>query len=136
MNKGILFSGSRKNAELAREHIKNHGILYWCLPKGVNYSKYYFPIIGLLHVKKEGIRYKCTINDIMPFSTYHFDDSKKKPSSWIHEQKVEKKSYKSTLVITKITPFQYDTFSLKNWKGEPIRNAPQGGYSKIIIPDY
>ena len=135
MKKGILFSGTEKNAELAQEHTKNHGVLYWCLTKTIKYSTWSFPIVGLLHVKEKGVRYKCTISDIMPFLTYHFDDSKKKPTAWIQEQIDEKKSYKSTLVITKIVSSDYDTFSLKNWEGQSIGNAPQGGYSKVIIPD-
>jgi len=56
MKKGILFSGSRENVELAYNHVKEQGVLYWCLAKPVNYDKYRFPITGLLHIKDEGVR--------------------------------------------------------------------------------
>lgn len=133
MKKGILFSGKEDNVELAKTHVEEHGIAYWSLSVFFKYKIYRFPINALLHVKGKGIRYKCIITDVIPFHPLHFKDSKKKPIIWVKEQKIEKKNYKVTFVISKMTPFYYETNRLKNWKGGFIGNAPQS-YAKIIIP--
>ena len=107
--RGILFSGTKENVELALKHIKEHGIVYWCLGVGLKYEKYCFPIIGPLHVKDEGVHYKCIITDIMPFSSCHFKYPKKKPTAWIEEQQIEEKKYKTTLAISE----SFSEFDLK-----------------------
>ena len=131
---GILFSGSRRNADLANSHIREHGIVYWCLAKNMKYANLRFPITALIHVKKEGVRYKCFISDVMPFSPLHFSDLKKKPKIWVQDQHTTRKKYRATLAISKISTFYYNTKKLKNCEGIAIGNAPQGGYIKIIIP--
>lgn len=131
--KGILFSGSEENVELTKTHIREHGIVYWSLPVTLKYEEYRFPIIALLHVKGKGVRYRCIISDVIPFRAFHFKDPKKKAAAWIKEQKIEKRNYMVTLVISKMTSFDYETQKLRNWEGRLIGNAPQG-YTKIIIP--
>jgi len=131
--KGILFSGSEENVELAKKHIMQHGIVYWCLPVPIKYEEERFPIIALLHVKGKGICYKCSISDIIPFHPLHFKDPKKKPVAWVEGQRTERRKYKATLSISKMRPFYYNTIKLKKRDGGVIGNAPQG-YSKIMIP--
>jgi len=97
--RGILFSGTKENVSLALSHIHKHGIIYWCLPVNLKYYEFYFPVIALLHVKGDIVRYKCIINDIMPYSSCHFSDPKKKPITWIKGQKVEKRKYNDLFPI-------------------------------------
>lgn len=133
--KGILFSGSEKNAALAYKHWRDHGVVYWSLTKNLNYSKFHFPIIALLHVTpKKGVRYKYVISDVVKYSLEHHKDLKKKPKDWPEEQKMKKRKFEVTLVISKIFPFCYPTDKLKNWDERTIRGYPQGNYFKIIIP--
>ena len=130
---GILFSGSKENADLAVNHCRKHGIVYWSLPVPFNYAKYHFPIKALLHIKGAQVGYECIINDAVRYSPTHFKDPKKKPEPWVKGWKAEKRRYKVTFAISRMAPFTYKTSRLKKLNGTTVANPPQG-YAKIIIP--
>jgi Endonuclease NucS len=127
----ILFSANQNRTSIddAIRHLADHKELYWSMPLAIK-QQFNFPIYGLIHLTGEQVEYRATISDILPFSPDHFDPSVK-PEAW----RKNPKEYKSSIVITEIAPFSYPTLSLKKPDGTDVRAAPEGGYTRIVLPD-
>jgi hypothetical protein len=133
---GIIFccsSEEKSNPLEAMEHLKNNEEIYWSTPFGVRGESLPFPIIGLIHITKDAVRYKCTIRNIKKYDSSDHLNPLKKPARWIKEQSDNPRQYRSTLIFEKIEPFDYDTKELKDTSGQRIMNPPRG-YQKIILP--
>ncbi len=130
---GILFSGKLDNVKDAVEHLQKNKELYWTTTFNIKFDKLSFPVIGLLHVKGDKVRYKCNIIDIKPFSPSDYNDSLKKPDRWRVEYRNDPTKRKVTLIINKMINFDYDTKELVKVNGETVKNPPQT-YIKVFIP--
>ena len=133
---GILFcSKIDNNPPAAIEHLKNNEKLYWStIGFSIKRENFTYPLIGLIHISGDNVRYKCKIADIKPYESSHHQDSTKKPQEWIIEQKdYPRTNYGSTLVIIEIEPFYYETRELMGIDGNKVNNPPRG-YQRITLP--
>lgn len=134
---GILFCCRFEEASNpldAMAHLKTNKWLYWSVGYPIRKDRLLLlPIIGLMHMTKDRVRYKCIIKEVKVYEPSDHLDSSKKPESWIRKQKENPRIYKSTMIFEQIEPFDYDTRELKGLNGQRIKNPPRG-YQKIILP--
>jgi len=132
---GLWIPGDFYNILDTFEHLKSHKEVYWSTGKGIkDYGVLSFPLIGLLYLNKKGdIRAICKIREILPFSPAHYKDICNKPKRWITRWKKKKDRKAITLVISKITPFYYETNKLKNIFRKKFK--PGQNCIKIILPN-
>lgn len=135
----ILFSAdpSIGNIQDAINHLRTHKELYWEVGYNIDKNKFTFPLIGYIHIKKIGVKYRVVIKDIKPHKKYHYTGQeayKIKPKEWIEGYNGDE-SWKSCYVFTRIEELTdvIDTLSIKKENGESITLAPQG-YVRIIDP--
>jgi hypothetical protein len=131
----ILFSADPSRTELddAVRHLAEQRELYWTVGFEIDRKQFAYPIEGYIHVKRGQVEYKASIGDIVPFSRKHYEDPALKPKVWRDEYKKNPHPGKYSFVITGITPFSYDTHSLKKIDGTPVRKPPEN-YVRIISP--
>ena len=134
---GILFccrSEEASNPLDAMAHLKTNKELYWSVGYSIRKDRLpSLPIVGLMHMTKDTVRYECIIKDIKKYEPSDHLDPAKKPENWIRRQKDNPRIYKSTIIFEKIEPFDYDTKELQDVDGQRITNPPRG-YQKIILP--
>jgi hypothetical protein len=101
-----------------------------------------FPIAGFIHICKDKIRYVACIEDMLPFSRDHYENpalaKAVKPVQWLTEwqkniNNIRFDGWKNAFVITDIIPFEYDTYTLRRYNGEPVTHPPQN-YIRILAP--
>jgi hypothetical protein len=140
----ILFSANPKIVTMSHaiSHLNSYDQLYFEVKFPILKDQFSFPMVGFIHMSGDKVRYAAKINDIFPFSRVHYEDPhlahKVKPRPWLMEWKENKNNikydkWKNALVITKIVPFEYDTYALQRANGTYIRNPPQG-YIKVLPP--
>ena len=123
----VLFSGNVKSANNAENYLQNHNEFFWDVGFNLEKNKYVFPILGYMHIPGRQVEYIVTIKDIIPFSLQHYQDREWKDDG----ENVTQFNWKSTLVITQIKPFSYDTHKFKKYSGGFIDNPPQG-YIRVL----
>lgn len=134
----ILFSARNGIVEAAIDHLGDPDrCVYWSLAVPMKANELSTPIVGLIHVKGDQVKYRATIDRIIPYDPAHDDDPEVKPTLW-RDEKAKKSPDRRPLfdlVISQIVPFSYETTSLlKKINGEPVKQAPQG-YVRILLPD-
>lgn len=134
----ILFSANPSMVEMddAMNHLENHKELYWSIGVPIIGDKFSFPIFGFIHLSGSQVEYRALISDIIPFSPKHYDDPAVKPEAWRQRWKEEQTAHawKSTIVMTEIVPFSFDTYRVEKFGGGLITHPPQG-YVRVIPPN-
>lgn len=130
---GILFSAKPNNAQLSVEHLDNNAELYWTTTFPIKSSSYSFPVIGLMHINGDKVRYKCRIIDIRTFKPSDYSDPAKKPYLWRNEYHKNPTARSTTLVITKMPKFDYRTKDLIKIDGTLVKQHPQR-HVRVYIP--
>jgi hypothetical protein len=139
----ILFSANPKIVTMSDviSHLKNYDQVYFEVKFPIIKAQFSSTIIGFIHISGQNVKYAAEITDIVPFSTTHYEDSnsyKIKPEKWLIEWKnnvnnIRNDNWKHALVITKVIPFEYDTYAFKRTNGKNIKIPPLG-YVKVLLP--
>jgi len=140
----ILFSAKPSVVDMndAISHLRNHDELYFEVKFDIDKSQFSFPLLGFIHISGDKVRYRATIKDIVLFSKEHYEKADfaelVKPRKWRDEWKdninnIRYDSWKHALIITEIDKFEYDTYSIKKYKGGVVKQPPQR-YTRIILP--
>src|SRR3954471_1603019 len=142
MMDAILFSANPHIVDIddVAKHLSNHETLYWTV--GFPFSKatketLSFPIYGFIHVSGHGqVEYRTLVHDIVPFSPSHFANPSLKPAPWREEYKANpnERPLKSSLVMTEIVQFSFDTYQFEKYGGGLIKRPPQR-YVRVISPN-
>jgi hypothetical protein len=133
----ILFSAkpSMVDVDDAVRHLASHAQLYWEVGFPIKRETFTFPMLGYIHVCKDQVRYRVIIEDIVPFSSNHYEDLEfartVKPDPWIREWTenigtIRSHHWKNALVITMIEPFSCVTTEFRKPDGSLVQHAPQG----------
>lgn len=128
------------------DHLKNNEELYWEIRFNINKNNFSFPMVGLIHISGDKVRYKVIIKDIIPFSSTHFENTelaqRVKPKKWRESWNSgtdefyspgNRHKLKRELVITEINDFDYPTKDIKDLRGSVISRAPMN-YIRILDP--
>jgi HKD family nuclease len=141
----ILFSADPKLVDMADaiQHLHTHDNLYFEVKFPIKKEAFSFPLAGFVHISGDQVRYAARIEDILPFSTDHYDNPQLapnvKPTQWLRDWQqntnaIRSDLWKHALVITEIIPFNYDTKQLLRKKdGKPVKHPPQK-YTKVLPP--
>jgi len=143
----ILFSANANIVVVddAVRHLADHSELYWEVGFPVarkTMETLTFPILGYMHISGGQVEYRVTIKDILPFTNDHYENKSLarsvKPEAWILEWKrnaenVKPRVWKSTLVLTRIEPFSWNTYDFHKLDGTHITHPPQR-YARVMDP--
>ena len=139
----ILFSVNPKITDMydATKHLKKYKKLYFEVKFPINKNNFHFPIKGFIHLSGLRIGYIVDIVYIFQFSSDHYDPilaKDLKPGIWIEEYQkntngARDAAWKNALVLTKIVPFDYDTYSLTKVDGGKVTHPPHK-YIKVLSP--
>ena len=140
----ILFSANPKLVKMSDviAHLKNHEHIYFEVKFPIRKARYIFPMTGFIHISGNQVRYVATIEDILPFSRDHYENSKLaqavKPVRWLEEWRdninnIRFDNWRYALVISHIDFFEYDTYALIKYDGEPVTLPPQK-YIRVLPP--
>ena len=140
----ILFSANPTMVKIddAIRHLADHDELYWEVGFRLVPDKFSFPILGFIHISGGQVEYKATIRDVIPFSPNQYEDRdlaiQVKPEPWLREWKEnlnDERSYttrNTTLVMTKLEPFSYDTFQFRKIQFV-IRPKATSEFCRLIV---
>ena len=139
----ILFSIDPKMANMSDVivHLQTNDQLYFEVKFPIRKEHFSFPLSGFIHVKGDKVRYVVAIEDIVPFSIDHYESPLAnflKPTRWLFEWKNNTNNcrfdlWKNALVITNVTPFEYETSALQKYTGGAVVRPPQN-YIRILPP--
>ncbi len=119
----ILFSANPKLVKMsdAIAHLKTHEHLYFEVKFPIRKARFLFPMAGFIHISGNKVRYVATIEDILSFSSDHYENSRLaqavKPARWLEEWRdninnIRFDHWRNALVISHIAFFEYDTYAL------------------------
>ena len=138
MADAILFSANPSMVDVddARRHLEDHKELYWTVGFPIAKDQFSFPIFGFIHISGGQVEYRALVNDIVPFSANHYEDSSWKPAAWRERWKndPDERAWKNSLVMTEISPFSFETYQFEKYGGGLITHPPQG-YVRVIPPN-
>jgi hypothetical protein len=140
----ILFSAKPSVVDMddVIRHLEDHEELYFEVKFAIDKSKYRFPLLGLVHISGDQVRYCVKISDIIAFSPTHYQNAtlaeRVKPQRWILEWKAnldncQHWNWRCALVMTHIEEYSYNTWTLQKFEGGLVRQPPQQ-YIKIVPP--
>src|SRR5208337_66488 len=128
----ILFSANPSLADMddAVRHLEDYPDLYWTVGFPIDASKLSFPLLGFIHVSGRQVEYRAIITKIVPFKKEHYEDNELvrqvKPESFLQNYKRDPQQElarsKTTLVISEISPFSFETKRLAKYSGG-LRNS-------------
>jgi len=136
---GILFSSNAPALIDSIEHLKKYDELYFSSTFRINNDQYNYPLVGLVHIKNQNVKYCVKIKKIIPFSKFYLTDYADKiiPLKWIKIWKQrtdsELEGWNCILILTKIIKFDRDTLKIKKLNGNFVQHPPQN-YTKIQVP--
>ncbi len=122
-------------------HLADHEQLYWEVGFKIKRDKFSYPMLGYIHVCGGQVEYVATIQDILPFSPAHYEYKESgaqiKPLLWLQEwaeniNNCRSRRWKNALVITRLEPFSYNTYTLHQYDGRPVTKAPQN-YTRVRV---
>ena len=135
----ILFCANPSVVEIddAIRHLAAHEELYWRVPFPIAKSAFCFPMFGFIHLSGSQVEYRAVIRDFLPFAPTHYENDEVKRETWRREWKENPKirAWKTSLVITEIEPFSFDTYAFQKRDGSPVRTPPRS-YVRVLVPSH
>ena len=132
----ILFSANPSMVDVddAIEHLLDRKELYWSVGFRIDKDKLSFPLFGFIHVSGGQVEYRALVNDILPFSPEHYENPLFKPESWRQNWESAQHAWRTSLVMTEIVPFSFDTYLFEKCTGGLVKHPPES-FVRVLLPN-